>query len=179
MKALSQGKITVNRLTGSHENRFTLEPDATKRGEIMRLLGLLDLRKLRLSGTMTASGRADWLLSATLGATAVQPCVVTAEPVTIRIDIKIRRLFVRDMPTPEEGSEVEFDGDDEHEPLGPVIDLTHVLTESLALALPQYPRRDGGEPDKTASFSAETPQIGGGGIKPFASLAALRDKLKE
>jgi len=39
-------------------------------------LGLSDLRKLRLQGRVFEDGT-DWVLDAQLGATVVQPCVVT------------------------------------------------------------------------------------------------------
>ena len=61
-------------------------PDAAARGALAEELGLLDLRKLRLSGRITPDGDSGWRLDATLGATVVQPCVVTLQPVTTRID---------------------------------------------------------------------------------------------
>lgn len=119
--------------------RFHLRPAAPARAELARELDLLGLRKLDFRGTLTPEGRSDWRLDAVLGATAVQACVVSAEPVTTRVDIPVLRRFLRDMPVPSE-PEAEIPEDDSLEPLGPIIDPGAVMAEALALALPDYPR---------------------------------------
>lgn len=172
-------KIKVRGLAANGDNPFLLLPDTDARAVIMRLLGLLDLRKTRLSGALVASGRDDWLLNATLGATVVQPCVITAEPVTTRIDIRVRRHFIKDFPEAGDDSETEFGGDDTQEILESEVDLLAILTESLALALPDYPRIKGAKLDEGGIFPPTNPASGAKEGKPFASLAALRDKLKE
>ena len=80
----------------------------------------------------------------------VQPCVVTLEPVTTRIDQPVRRIWLPDAGRPAAEVVVEADADDEPEPLGERIDLGLVATEALALAMPAYPRKPGaalGPPD--------------------------------
>src|SRR5690606_24029022 len=112
------------------------------------------IRKLTFHGTIRAEGRHDWRLDGVLGATVVQACVVSAEPVTTRIDTEIHRLYVRDLPPPTE-AELEIPADDAPEPLGAAIDPGAVMVEALALALPDYPRAEGAElPD---SATDETP----------------------
>ena len=159
------------------DNRFVLTPPAAQRAELAASLGLLALRKLRLSGTLRAEGSDGWRLDATLGATVTQPCVITAEPVTTRIDAPVTRLFLRDFT--ETTEEAEFDGDDEAEPLGEAIDLSHVLTEALALALPDYPRLPGAELGEARIAPPGSAPLRDEEVKPFAGLARLRDKLKE
>jgi hypothetical protein len=44
------------------------------------------VRKLRFIGTLEPEGAQDWRLTADLGATVVQPCVVTLAPVTTRLE---------------------------------------------------------------------------------------------
>ncbi len=91
----------------------------------------------------------DWRLEAKLGATVVQPCVVTAEPVTTRIDDPVTRRYLAQMPEPQ-GDEVEMPEDDSAEPLPDVLDLSAVMAEALALALPLYltSARCGIDPDR-------------------------------
>lgn len=170
--------LRVADLPQNSTTRFDLRPRAEALGALAAELDLLALRKLSFSGDLTASGTRDWELRATLGATVVQPCTVTLDPVTTRIDIPVRRLFVADWHEPE-GAEVEMQGDDDSEPLGPEIDVTRIMTEALALALPLYPRKENAdleqanftEPGKTAMTDEDA--------KPFAGLANLRDSLKK
>ena len=170
-------RLSPRDLTARGDNRFTLVPEKAVMAELAALLGLSGLRKLRLSGTLRAEGRDGWRLDATLGATVTQPCVITAEPVTTRIDAPVSRLFLRDFA--ETTEEAEFDGDDEAEPLGEAIDLSHVLTEALALALPDYPRLPGAELGEARIAPPGSEPLRDEEVKPFAGLAQLRDKLKE
>ncbi len=172
-------RVVPGRLNRRAENLFDIRPDPATCRELASFLGLSSLRKLRLSGALSASGDADWRLDAMLGATVVQPCVITSEPVTTRIDIPVRRLYRRDLPQPAPGEETVFDGDDEVEPLENVIDLMALLSESLALAIPDYPRK-GDAHLSGAMVWADDDEAGKDEVaKPFASLAKLRDKLPE
>lgn len=155
---------------------FDLRPGAPEMRELAEALGLLDLRKLRLAGDIRASGRSDWRLRAHLGATVVQPCVVTLEPVTTRIDIPVTRLFTADLPEPD-APEVEMPEDDDAEPLGKLIDPATVMAEALALALPQYPRGDGVELGEAVFTEPGQAPMRDEDARPFAGLAGLRDKL--
>ena len=156
---------------------FLLEPDAEERARLAAELGLSALRKLRFDGELRPRGKRDWDLAGRLGATVVQPCVVTLEPVTTRIEEAVARSFVADLPAPPPGAEVEMPEDDTVEPLPDTLDLGRVMTEALVLALPLYPRSEGAgldeaiytEPGKTAMSDEAT--------KPFAALSRLRDRL--
>ena len=171
--ALRVADLRQNRIT-----QFDLHPDAPGRAGIADDLGLLGLRKLSFKGTIRAEGRSDWLLEGVLGATVVQPCVVTLEPVTTRIDTPVRRLYLAD-PSPilPEGEEIEMPEDDTAEPLGDTIDPHAVMIEELVLALPAWPRAEGaGIGSITVTEPGQTP-LSEEAMKPFAGLAALRDQL--
>ena len=156
---------------------FAVQPDPAGMASLCDELGLIDLRKLRFEGTLAPEGRHDWRLEAKLGATAVQPCVVTLAPVTTRIDTPVLRRFVAQSDAFAAGSETEMPEDDTLEPLGTEIDLMAVLRESLALALPDYPRADDAMlSDATAAPDGAAP-ITEAETRPFAALAGLRDKL--
>src|SRR6056297_1818478 len=84
--------LRVTQLRARGEQAFDLAPDAAARKMIAEELGLSDLRKLRLQGRVSEDG-ADWVLDAHLGATVVQPCGGTLDPVTTRIDATVTRRF--------------------------------------------------------------------------------------
>lgn len=120
-------------------------------------------------------GRHDWTLEAHLGATVVQPCIVTLAPVTTRIDEEVTRRFMADLPDPGPG-ESEMPEDDV-EALPTTLDLAEVMAEALALALPPWPRAADAPPvDLTVTEPGATP-LDAQAVRPFAGLAALRDRL--
>ncbi|MEO1732122.1 MAG: DUF177 domain-containing protein [Pseudomonadota bacterium] len=158
--------------------RFEILPDHDALDRFTLDLGITEIRKLRFAGELRALGKRDWQLNAELGATVVQPCVVTLQPVTTRIDTLVARQFLSDLPEPQ-GEEVEMPEDDDQELLGDTIDVASVMQEALALAVPQYPRAAQAElgeavftePGKNAMRDEDT--------RPFAQLAGLRDALKK
>lgn len=157
--------------------RFRLRPDADQMAAIATAIGASALRDLAFEGTLTPVGRRDFTLQARLTAKVVQPCVVTLAPVTTRIDEEVLRRYIADMPEPE-GDEVEMPEDDTAEPLPDIIDLGVVLTEALALALPLYPRaKEAGDPGEVLAAPPGVAPLTPERTRPFAGLAALRDKL--
>lgn len=156
---------------------FCLLPDAAARQSAAESLGIEAVRKLRFEGVLEPVGRDDWRLIATLGATVVQPCVVTLTPVTTRIDTEVARTYVADYAEPE-GEEVEMPEDDTVEPLPARLDLSGVMLEALALALPDYPRAEGVQ-FEDANFAAPgVAPMTDEEAKPLAGLAALRDRMR-
>lgn len=171
-------RLRVADLPQNAETGFDLRPDADALQVLAADLGLIGLRKLRFAGRLRGHGRRDWALSGRLGATVVQPCVVTLEPVTTRIDTDVTRLYVAGVDAPAE-SEVEMPEDDSVEPLGPFIDLAAVMAEALTLALPLYPRKkDAALAEAVFAGPSQTP-MRDADARPFAGLAGLRDKLQE
>lgn len=162
---------------------FDIEPDAALLAAMAEKLGVVALRKVTFRGKLAPLGRRDWQLNAELGATALQQCVATLDDVTSRVDVPVERHFLSDMPRPEELDATPEDGvempdDDHEEPLGEVIDLGRVLIEALALALPDYPRKEDAEPVSTVvAPPGETP-LSDSDLKPFAGLADLKAKLQ-
>lgn len=157
---------------------FTLRPDTATLRQIQEELGLLGLRKLSFTGQITASGKKDWELRANLGATVVQPCVVTLEPVTTRLDTQVRRILLAEWDDPDE-AEVEMTQDDEADQLGADIDVFAMMVEALALNLPEYPRADGAELGQLNVTEPGKAALTDEDVKPFAGLAELRDQLKK
>lgn len=163
------------RLSRNAAQPVRLVPGDAERGRIAARLGLSALRKLRFEGELVPEDRADWRLRAVLGATVVQPCVVSLAPVTTRIDTSVTRTYRTAMPLLPPGGEIEMPEDDTEEPLPETLDLAAVMEEALALALPLYPRAAGAEMDEpiTAAPPGVAP-LRDADLNPFAALSRLK-----
>jgi len=170
--------LRVADLSTATENGFSYRPDAGALAEIARSLGLNALRKLSFEGQIRPMGKTDWQLDARLGATAVQACVVTLEPVTTRVDTNVTRRFLSDYSDPDD-PEVEMPEDDTIEALGAWIDPYEVMQEVLALALPDYPRKDDAALGQMVYTQPGQTPMTDEDARPFAGLAGLRDALED
>lgn len=171
-------QLVLAKLPENRETGFEILGNAAVTSQIKQALDLLELRKLKFSGAVVPQKGRDWMLRATLGVTAVQPCVVSLAPVTTRVDIQVERFYVADFEHPEE-SEAEMPEDDRYEPLPVSIDLITVLIEALSLALPDFPRAEGAELG-SQNFAADgVVPMTDEDAKPFAGLASLKAKLSE
>ncbi|KIC33501.1 YceD family protein [Leisingera sp. ANG-S5] len=157
---------------------FEIIPDKETLTALAAEMGVNAVRKLRFTGEIKAMGKKDWKLSGRLGATVVQDCVVTLEPVTTRIEEQVEITYLARVETPE-GAEVEMPEDDSIEPLGTHIDPAAVMAEALALHIPAYPRKDGAELGEAVYAEDGVQPMRDEDTKPFAGLAALRGQLKD
>ena len=164
-------------LPQSQPTRFDLRPGNAERTALADAMGLIELKKIRFEGQIAASSDRDWRLTAHLGATVVQPCVVTLDPVSTRIEADVTRLYLDRFSEPETGEETQMPEDDTVEPLPAVVDLAQVMAEALALNLPEYPRKDGVELPSSVFAPPGVPPLEDSDLKPFAGLADLRKKL--
>jgi len=156
---------------------FELVPTAQERQAIAAELGITGVRKLRFTGALTPQGRHDWTLAADLGATVVQDCVVTLDPVASRIDEAISRSYLSQMPEIA-AAEIEMPQDDTIEGLPETLDLAQVMIEALALALPPYPRSAGADLSQAVFAEPGVTPMSDDDAKPFAGLGALRESLE-
>ena len=170
--------LRLSSLPRNAPRSFDLRPDDTARGQLARELGLDGLRKLRFHGTLTPLAGKDWALKAKLGATLVQPCIVTGAPVTTRVDVTVSRAYQKDFVMPSE-AEAEMPEDDSVEALPETLDLETVMTEALALNVPDYPRAQGAELGSLTATPPGAEPLRDEDTKPFAGLSALKAKLDE
>lgn len=170
--------LRLDRLDPVSGGETDILPDADWCRALSDQLGLSSLRKLRLSVRLRPSGRRDWTLTGRLGATVVQPCVVTLEPVTTRIDQDVHRLYRADEPDPATltEAETEIPADTDTEPLREEIDLGALIAEELALAIPDFPRKAGARLDDAVFTEPGRAPMTDADAKPFAVLARLRQK---
>lgn len=164
-------------LPQNRPTQFDLRPQEAERKALAQDLELLGLRKLRFHGEIRASGKRDWNLKGALGATVVQPCVVTLDPVTTRLDVPVERLFSAEYESADE-PESEMPEDDNTEPLESHIDPHQIMIEALALALPLYPRTEGAELGEAVFTKPGETAMRDEDARPFAGLSGLRDSLK-
>lgn len=177
MSEQSKTLIRMGDLTGNRKRPFFLKPDTKARAALAAEMGLLGLENLRFEGELMPKGHADVGLKARLRADVVQACVVTLQPVPAKLDVVIERTYLAHMEIPE-GDEAEMPEDDTLEAMPDVLDLEDVLAESLALALPDYPRAEGAEMASSTAAEEGVAPIEDAELKPFAALAALKDRLK-
>ena len=170
----------VSALNPRAEHPFELRPDAETCASLAEHLGASAIRKLRFSGRLQATGGRGWRLDAELGATVVQPCIVTLQPVTTRIDAPVTRRFLPAHEIePEPGPEVEIPEDDTLEPLGAEIDLQSVMAEALALAMPAYPRAEDAALGEAVYADPGVTPLRDEDTRPFAGLKGLREALRD
>jgi uncharacterized metal-binding protein YceD (DUF177 family) len=172
--------LRVSSLKASRDHEFLIEPDAKARKALAQEISLEALRKLRFEGRVVPYGKRGWSILARLGATVVQPCVVTLEPVTTRIDTDVTRHLLPEslLDQFEEGSETELTEDENKDVLEDEIDLPAMMAEALVLALPTYPRKEDAALDQTSFAGQGIAPLKDEDLKPFAGLAALRDKMQ-
>lgn len=179
--SLSASSSTVFRVADLQQNRptpFELRPGPKDLAALADALSLSAVRKVVFAGEIRAHGKSDWELIAKLGATVVQPCVVTLEPVTTRVEDKIERRFVAYLPDPDsDEEEVEMPEDENAERLESHIDVNAILHEALALNIPQFPRAQGAELKDAVFTEAGKKAMTDEDARPFSGLAALRDQL--
>ncbi len=170
--------MRLSDLTTGRPTPFSLMPNAPERKAIAQALGIAAIKKLKLDGTLTPQGRSDWTLQAKLGATVVQDCVVTLDPVTTRIDEVITRAYMAEIPEID-AAELEMSQDDAIDALPTTLDLAQVMIEALSLALPSYPRSAGAELSNVAVTAPGITPMSDDDAKPFAGLGALRESLEK
>ena len=171
--------LQVTDLKDHADNTFDLRPDAETCHRIASDLDLLSLRKLSIKGSVQPNGQRGWRLSARLGGTVQQSCVVTLAPVTTRLEEAVIRLYEPLTEEPGESSETEMLEDVSMDPLGRDIDLIEIITESISLALPTYPRSPKATLGDTRVTEPGKVPLSDEDIKPFAGLSALKATLEK
>ena len=164
-------------LPSRKRTHFTIEPDSEGRKAIAKTIHVLQVKKLRFDGVLIPTGKRDWRIEATLGATISQSCVISLDPVTTRIDEVITRSYISDFDKRDDASkdsEVEMSEDDTTDPLSETLDLIDVIAESLILIMPAYPRKNGIEAEVVGVTEPGKSVMTDEDARPFARLAAMR-----
>ncbi|MCK0166117.1 DUF177 domain-containing protein [Jannaschia sp. S6380] len=177
MKPILSHPLRLADLPQRKVTHVRLVPDA---GQLEALADRLDVdgfRKVRLEGELRPGPGRDWMFEGILGATILQPCRVTTEPVTTRVDEPVRRRYTPDFDAPT-GEEVEMPEDDSVEPLPSVLDMGDVLEEALALATPDFPRAPAADGLELEAAPPGVEPLKDETVKPFAGLADLKARME-
>lgn len=163
---------------------FRVEAEEGERKALARRFGLVSLDRLVAEGTIFPEANSGlFRLEGRLIADVVQSCVVTLAPVAARLDVPFERLYGADVENEwagkdDSGREVLLDPEEDllPEPLfNDSVDVGEAVAEQLALELNPFPRAAGAVFDGLTGISRdETEEVEGN--KPFAALAALREK---
>lgn len=173
----TRAQLPVADMPSGREISFDLVFDKDQLLEARAKLDILDVQKLRFTGKLSPRGRKDWTLEGTIGATVTQACVVTLEPVKTRIDEPVTRIFVTNWEEPDADSVVEMPEEVNEDPLGTEVDLEAIAIESVALAMPDYPRSANAALEEAVFTEPGVAPMTDQAAKPFAGLAALKEKL--
>ena len=160
--------IRLNEI-GDGSRERTIEADEAERQALARRFGLIGLDRLDAKLHVVPEEE-SWLVTGTLTADLVQPCVATGEPVPAHLEAPFAVRFVRDLASAE-AEEIELSDADcdllqlEDEK----IDLGETVAQSLALNLDPYPRA----PDADTRLKA-LGVLGEEDTGPFAALKGLK-----
>lgn len=149
-----------------------LGPDAL--AQLATTLGIRGIARFHVDYRIDPLPKGRYRLSGTLEARVVQDCVVTLDPVTTdvrdAIDVEFWPADAIPVETGEEEQSV-FEAI-ECEPIeAHRIAVGRVVAETLAAALPAFPRAPGAELERHEAAPA-----GGGSTNPFSVLANLKPK---
>lgn len=156
---------------GEGKREIAIAADPVERAALATRFALIEVSDLHADFTVhrtpdgiVAQGR--------VRAHVVQPCVVTADPVPSTIDETVALRFVDE--SDEIGDEIELtiDALDVIPYAGGFIDLGEAAAETMALALPPFPRSPNAEAVLRSAGVLQEGEVG-----PFSGLAALKAKL--
>jgi uncharacterized metal-binding protein YceD (DUF177 family) len=100
------------------------------------------------------------------------------DPVTTRLEESVIRVYVPLSEEPGENIETEMPEDVNVDPLGRDIDLIELISESISLALPTYPKSPNATLGDTRVTEPGKTPLTDEDIKPFAGLSALKAALE-
>ena len=160
---------------GNAGDVVTFAADEAQREAIARWAGLLSLQRLDVTATIKKLGPVRFGLDFKLGADVTQACVVTLEPVPVKLDHSFHRELhfagtARHKPADESVPEVVLDSleDEGPEEISSLhYDLAAPVLEEFVLSLEPYPRRPGVE-FAPPSDGFQPPE------SPFAVLKSLK-----
>ena len=166
--------LATARLIRDAEHAFDERATEEERAALAGLFGARGVDRFEFAGTIRRDGPDGLRLDGRLRASVVQSCVVTLAPVTSEIDEQVVRVYSPDIDP--ESIDLDSDEDETLEPLTRTLDIGLVATEAAALALPAYPRAPG---VGAGDLITDGPENDAQREKPFAALAALREKLAD
>lgn len=131
-------KVPLAKLN-AHPQPFHLEAGDAARAALAERFGLAALDRLAAALDVARAG-AGAIVRGRFEAEAVQSCIVSGEPLPVRVADEIALRFEPDSAVPGQEIELEAEALDVVPLEGDSIDLAEVVAQSLLLALDPYPR---------------------------------------
>lgn len=159
---------------------FRETADAGERAALAARFGALGVKRFAVEGKLRPEGR-GWRLKARVTARITQACVATLAPLDQIIDEPFERLYEPGAPDLDDAIDLDIEADDPPEPLGREIDPGEAAAQTAVLALDPYPRSDQADPVDIAAAPEGAAPLTDEDVrpKPFAGLAALKEKLEK
>ncbi len=172
---------------GNKTRHVKLSLNEEERAQIAKSYDLTELPELDVDLEVRPWRRDGLAVRGHIRARALQPCVVTLEPVECLVDEEFDRTFLPDMDSKgrrrqnDDTIEIDLDIDESDPPdlfEGPQVDLGAVVCEHFALGLDPFPRANGVEMDEKYAPDPEedAKQDEEQKPSPFAALEALKKK---
>ena len=178
-EAATNNIIEFSKLDENKSHSFVLSWTPEQLSAFAADLGIRDIPKFTAKMTLKQNNPREWQVDGTIGATVIQACVVSDEDVKTRIDQGFSRRLMADLTGYEAETRSETELDENIDVLEETLDLDALALETLALYLPDYPRKPDLEPVSVSARPEGTEPLEGDAAKPFASLAQLKDKLEK
>lgn len=170
--------MAVGRLSRKGPTGFALEAEAAELEALAGFLGVARVDRLAFEGSIAPAGEEGWQVQGRLVATLEQTCVVTLDPVPVSHEAALERLYLpAERLPPVREVAVAPDEADEPDPFTTTIDPGLMALENLALMLDPYPRAAGAALGEAAFAPPGAEPIEDAELRPFAGLAALKDRL--
>ena len=171
--------MAVSGLSRRRETPFRIEAEPGERAALAGFLDVARVDELSFEGVVAASGDEGWEIRGRLVAALEQTCVVTLEPVAVRHDSEIARLYLpADRIAPVHEVTVEPDEADEPDPCGVSLDPGRLALESLVLMLDPYPRAAGPALGPASFAPPGVAPLEDDDLRPVAGLAGLKRRLQ-
>ncbi len=145
--------------------------DEMVRSDLAARYGIIGVEaaSARLQVVQSRNGRVA--ISGALEARVVQSCIVTLDPVTSQISGPVDVLVLPPGDVGPSDPDAEIDGPDIDSHDGVTVDLGEILSQTLAVLLPDYPRAPGAAvPEPTTEPDEDEARE-----NPFAVLARLKE----
>lgn len=168
---------------GAGQSKIEIHAEAEERVALARRFGIVSVERLDAQFTLHRDATGVVARGHVSGA-VIQACVVTDEPLPVRIE---EDFAIRFLPEPADGAA----GEDEYELseddcdtvfyTGGTLDLGEAAAETLALGLDPYPRSPNAAAvlREAGVLSEEEAKRAAEESGPFGGLAALKDKLNK
>ena len=155
----------------------TRDADVAQRTALAAMLDILGIERLRVTYRIEPAASGRYRLTGQIKARVAQACVVTLDPVisdvTDRMEVEFRPITGKEeIQGGNPDAELAILDAEEFEPIEEHrLAVGRVVAETLAAALPRYPRGPDAALDQHEAGPAE-----GGTVNPFAALAGWKPK---